>query len=67
MGKQEWKDVSIIAKLLARMLKTPMKVQFASKAILFQITFEYQNVIYLCYEQHDLHLSFIVTMAQLGS
>jgi hypothetical protein len=67
MGKHEWKDVSIIARLLARVLKTPMKAQFASKAILFQITFEHQNVIYLCYEQHALHLSFRVTMAQLGS
>jgi hypothetical protein len=67
MGKQEWKDVSIIARLLSRMFKTPMKVKFASKTILFQITFEYQNVIYLCYEQHALHLSFRVTMVQLGS
>ncbi len=67
MGKQEWKDVFIIARLLARMFKTLVKVQFVSKDILFQITFEYQNIIYLCYEQHALHLSFGMTMAQLGS
>jgi RNase H-fold protein (predicted Holliday junction resolvase) len=50
-GKQEWKNVYIIVGLPTRMLKTPMKTQFASKVILLKKTLEYQNEISIYYGQ----------------
>jgi hypothetical protein len=47
--KQECKDVYIIVGLPTRMLKTPMKTQFASKVILLEKTHEYQNAISIYY------------------
>jgi hypothetical protein len=48
-GKQKCKDVYIIAGLQMKMLKTPMNMQFASKAILLKKTHEYQNAISIYY------------------
>jgi hypothetical protein len=44
-GWQEWKRSCIIIGQHAKMLKTPVKTQFASHVILFQETLKYYNVI----------------------
>jgi hypothetical protein len=50
--RQEWKYSCIIVRLPTRMLKTHVKMQFASQIIMFQKTLEYQlNVISICYER----------------
>jgi hypothetical protein len=56
-GRQEWKDLCIIARLSTKMFKTFVKMQFASRIFLFQKTFEYQITISICYgQQQVLHL-----------
>jgi len=51
-GKHEWEKACHEANLLHKKLKSSMKTHFASKAILFQETLEYVNVINICYIYH---------------
>jgi hypothetical protein len=63
-GRQKWKEPCIIVRLLANMLRIPIKIQFVSHVILFQETLEYYNVISICYgwQQPPLNLSFRVSI-----
>jgi len=47
--KQKWKEFCIVARLPLKMLKTSVKTSFVSWIILFQETFETQDVISICY------------------
>ncbi len=49
--RHEWKDSCIITGLPPKMLRIHIKTRFASWVILFQETFDYQNVIFICYRQ----------------
>jgi hypothetical protein len=48
-GRKKWKGVCIIARLPIRIFKKIVKMQFASKIILFLNTFTHQNVISIYY------------------
>jgi hypothetical protein len=62
-GKKKWKKSCIIIRILAKMLRIPIKKQFVSQVILFQETIEYYNVISICYGwQQLLSLSFKVSI-----
>jgi hypothetical protein len=48
-GWSEWQRACLDAGLSHQELKTPMKIRFTSKVILFQKTLKYQDAINLCY------------------
>jgi hypothetical protein len=48
-GWSEWKRACFDASLYHKKLKTPMKIRFTIKVILFQKTLEYGDAINLCY------------------
>jgi hypothetical protein len=48
-GKQEWERASVEKGLWPRKLKTPMKIRFGSKLIMFEEVLEFKEAILLCY------------------
>ncbi len=48
-GKQEWKNACGKKGLYAQKFKTPMKIEFASKGIMFDQLLKFKEGILLCY------------------
>jgi hypothetical protein len=64
--RQKWKVSCVIIVLLTWMFKTPTKMHFTSRIILFKKTLEYQNPISICHgRQQVLHLSLKCQLAKL--